>query len=134
MPAGGGTPVALPINAGYFTVDPAGNVYVVNSNGYGISEVPAGTTNTVVTFAKGITGITGMGADLAGNVFVVSGKTTLSRIPAGGGTAVTIEEGAHFTQMQGVALDGNGNIYVGDTGNQTISEADPRLFYQPKPA
>jgi NHL repeat-containing protein len=90
-------------NPSALAIDAAGNIYVADSN----SEVIRKTgTNGVVTTLAGAAGFgngTGGSADGAGAT-------------------------ARFSRMSGLAVDGAGNIYVADTGNETIRMITPNGF------
>ena len=77
-------------------VDSAGNVYVADQANHTIRKV---TTNGVVTTLAGLAGSYGS-ADGNGNA-------------------------ARFNNPNGVAVDGTGNVYVADTGNNTIRKMTP---------
>ena len=76
-------------------VDASGNIYVADSNNGAVREISGGTINTIA----GGTGMLGYTGD--------------------GGLALF----AQFSQISGIAVDAQGNIYVADTGNNAI-----RLF------
>jgi len=127
-------------------VDSVGNVYVAERDNYTIRKVtPAG----VVTTLAGSAGMwgsadgagsvarfnmpVGVAVDSAGNVFVAdTGNQTIRKVtPSGvvttlagsaGGSGSTDGTGitARFYSPKGVAADSAGNVYVADTGNQTI--------------
>ena len=59
--------------------------------------------------------------DAAGNVFVAdAGNNTVTKLPAGGGTPVSL--GSGFKYPYGVAVDAAGNVYVADGGNNAIKK------------
>jgi hypothetical protein len=76
----------------------------------------------------------GVVTDNAGNLFVADSAnhslrkvvaatgvvTTLAGQPYKSGTADGIGDGVRFSQAQGLASDGQGNVFVADTGNHTI--------------
>jgi hypothetical protein len=127
-------------------VDTAGNVYVADSNNYTIRKVTsAGVVTTLAGTAgsKGSTDATGSAArfnypygvsvDTAGNVFVADSSnhtirkvtsagvvTTLAGTAGSSGSTDATGSAARFKFPYGVAVDVNGNVFVGDTGNQTI--------------
>lgn len=73
------------------TVDGADNLYIANTDNNVIRKVTAGGTITTVV------GNYGLGPGYSGD----------------GGAAV----GAQLAGPRGVAVDGAGNLYIGDTGN-----------------
>jgi hypothetical protein len=77
-------------------VDGSGNVYVADTSNSTIRKItPAGLVTTLAGIAPVDGSADGTGAD------------------------------ARFRRPQGVAVDGSGNVYVADTGNQTIRKITP---------
>jgi sugar lactone lactonase YvrE len=136
---------------GGIAADSAGNLYVADGQNHTIRKI---TSQGVVTTLAGLAGergaLDGPGAlarfndpsavavDPAGNIYVAdTGNMTIRKItPAGvvttlAGLAGTIgatngtSAGSRFNVPQGIALDGAGNCYVGDTGNSTIRKITP---------
>ena len=132
-------------------VDGAGNVYVADTNNDTIRKItPAGVVTTLAGTAGQAGSADGTGAaarfdnpegvavDAAGNVYVAdTGNDTIRKItPAG---VVTTLAGAAGPVRQrrrhrrrgtvqraaGVAVDGADNLYVADSGNDTIREITP---------
>ncbi len=132
-------------------VDVNGNVYVADTDSHTIRKI---TTAGVVTTIAGTAGAMGnadgtgaaarfntpegMAVDAAGNVYVAdTGNGTIRKItPAGAVTTMAGTAGldgsvdatgaaARFTQPRGIAVDAAGNVYVADTGNQTIRKITP---------
>jgi len=127
-------------------VDSAGNIFVADNVNRTIRKItPAG---LVTTFA-GSTGLqgtndglgsvarfyqpSGMAVDSVDNIYVADvGGDSIRKITPGGlvttlagtgrlsGTNDGIGSAARFFNPQGVAVDGAGNVYVSDFGNQTI--------------
>ena len=132
-------------------VDTAGNVYVADSGNNQIRKVtPAGVVTTLAgkSAAGSEDGVgananfnqpSGVAVDAAGNVFVADGQNCEIRkiTPAGlvttlagskdvlGGHADGSGATANFYLPYGVAVDGSGNIYVADSGNNEIRKITP---------
>ena len=130
------------------TVDTNGNVYVADSGNAVIRMV---TPNGVVSTVAGTPGAgtntnapalfyspVGVAVDGAGNLYVAdqSGNTISEVTPDGSVTLVAGipgEQGsadggpgvAAFANPWGVAVDGAGNVYVGDYGNNTLRTVSP---------
>ena len=131
-------------------VDASGNVYVTDNNtirkitSAGVVTTLAGTflTGTFLTVAGSTDGTgsaasfnqpSGIAVDASGNVYVAdSSNSTIRKItPAGvvttfastapaNGSADGAGRMAGFSSPTGVAVDASGNVYVADTGNNTI--------------
>jgi sugar lactone lactonase YvrE len=125
--------------------DAAGNVYVADTGNNAIRKIaPSG---AVTTLAGGLSygaadGVgsaaqfnrpAGLASDTAGNLYVAdSGNSTIRKItPNGAVTTIAGQAGtigvadgsgheARFSQPRGVAVDTLGDIYIADTGNDTI--------------
>nr|WP_255479304.1 cell wall-binding repeat-containing protein [Quadrisphaera sp. RL12-1S] len=145
--AGAATSSTLSYPAGV-AVDGAGNVYIADTNSYRIEKVNpsgqlsiiAGTGRQGAPTAGAATSSTlnqpyGVGVDGAGNVYIadtfnhriekVDTSGQLSVI-AGAGTTGAATAGAATSSAlsypQGVAVDGAGNVYIADTGNNRIEK------------
>lgn len=131
-------------------VDSTGNVYVADILGHTIRKItPAG---VVTTFAGGSFAASADGqgtkakfnfpadvaVDAAGNIYVADGgNDTIRKItPSGNVTTLAGSAGqegnadgvgsfARFRSPQGVAVDGNGNVYVADSRNDAIRRITP---------
>ena len=127
-------------------VDGAGNVYVADSFSNTIRKLGNGGVVTTLAGTAGGRGgsdgtgsaaqfnaPTGVAVDAAGNVYVAdTGNNTVRKITSGGvvttlagaaglfGSADGTGSAARFSQPSGVAVDAAGNVYVADTGNNTI--------------
>ena len=123
---------------GSLVMDPAGNAFVADSGNNLIRKVTA--DGQVTTFAgpAGIVSPNGMARDAAGNLFVVenTNHTLLKITPAGvvstlaglagvTGNADGTGSAARFFYPTKVAIDGAGNLFVTDTGSQTIRKVTP---------
>jgi streptogramin lyase len=132
-------------------LDSSGNVYVADTYNDAIREVtPSGQVATVAGLTSNIGNTDGTNSaaqfnqpmstavDGSGNVYVAdSGNSTIRVIAAGGGVT-TLAGSADYTGStdgtgtaarlnveEGVALDSAGNIYVADSGNNTIRMITP---------
>jgi len=112
-----------------------------NSTPYAFTTLPVksnlenvGGTNVAAGFLE----LKGIAVDGAGNIFAANMRNhTICRItPAGDLSIVAGQSGrpgsedgtgcaARFRYPQGVAVDGAGNVYVADTGNNTIRRITP---------
>jgi sugar lactone lactonase YvrE len=128
------------------TVDSAGNVYVADSHNHTIRKItPAGVVSTLAGLPNSTGSADGMGStarfnqpygvavDSAGNLYVADTNndtirkitsagtvSTLAGFPSSSGSADGTGSGARFNQPFGVAVNGAGKVFVGDTFNHTI--------------
>jgi sugar lactone lactonase YvrE len=133
------------------TVDRAGNVYVADMSNDAIRKIAPNGAVTTVAGEPGMSGIAdGFGpnarfndpfavaADGAGNIYVSdSGNDAIRKISpegivvtlAGKATHAGSRDGnaetARFWNPEGLAVDGAGNLYVADTGNNLIRKVTP---------
>ncbi len=128
-------------------VDSSGNVYVADTGNSVIREITSGGTVSTLAGTPGIIGCfdgtganaqfdepEGIAVDGSGNVFVAdtlnhtirkitSGVvTTFAGVAGNFGSADGTNSAAQFDRPTGLALDGNGNLFVADTLNHTIRE------------
>ncbi|HEX7841348.1 MAG TPA: hypothetical protein VF469_27910 [Kofleriaceae bacterium] len=127
-------------------VDSAGNLYVADTGNQIIRKVTAAGVVTTLAGTAGVSGSTdgigtaarfygpnGVAVDSAGNVYVADEfNNTIRKITADGivttlagfagisGSADGTGKAAYFNGPTGVAVDGAGNVYVADAGNDTI--------------
>lgn len=127
-------------------VNKSGNLYITDSGNELIREVtPAGTVTTLAGAVglNGITDGTGIGAsfnspqgpaiDASGNLYVAEFSSSTIRKITPAGVVITVAglalssgnsdgtgSAARFFKPSGVAVDGSGNIFVADSGNNTI--------------
>ena len=114
-------------------VDPAGNVYIGDSDNGRIRRVD--TSGTITTFVS-----TGspydLALDVAGNIYVANGSTIQRVSPsavvspfAGTGTSGNSGDGGPATAAQlvwpvGVAVDPTGNVYIADTRSYRVRKVN----------
>jgi hypothetical protein len=142
---------ALFSGVGGVALDSAGNLYVADSGNYTIRKV---TTGGVVSTLAGVAGARGeadgtgsaarfydpqnLAVDGAGNIYVADGMgdvirmvtpsgvvTTLAGIPGAAGTSDGTGNAAAFNDPTGINVDGAGNVYVADYGNDTVRKIAP---------
>jgi len=132
-------------------VDSSGNMYLADTGNDTIRKItPAGVVTTLAG-APGLIGSAdgtgnfarfsvpgGLVVDGSGNVYVAdSGNGTIRKVTSVGvvttfagtaekfGAADGTGAAAEFNNPQGIAVDGSGNLYVSDTGNNTIRKITP---------
>ena len=113
-------------------VDGAGNVYVADTGNNTIRKItPGGTVTTFVSRAAGFKGPQGLAVDAAGNHYVAdTGNDAICKVTPSGVVGILAGDGvgwadgvgshAHFNQPCGLAVDTANNVYVADSGNDTI--------------
>jgi sugar lactone lactonase YvrE len=132
-------------------LDGAGNVYVGDAVNYTVRKVtPEGAVTTLAGLAGAFGSADGTGSaarferpdgvtvDSAGNVYVADVDantirkvtpagvvTTLAGSPGNAGSADGTNSAALFNGPFGVAVDISSNVYVGDSGNDTIRKVTP---------
>ncbi|HWD92584.1 MAG TPA: NHL repeat-containing protein [Verrucomicrobiae bacterium] len=131
--------------------DSSGNVYVADNGNNTIRKItPAGVVTTLAGLAGAsgsvdgansvarFNGPSGVAVDSSGNVYVADSNndtirkvtpegevTTLAGLAGAFGNADGANSAARFNAPFGVAVDSTGNVYVGDSGNQTIRKITP---------
>jgi streptogramin lyase len=115
-------------------VDRVGNVLIADLSNSTIRKItPIG---VVTTLARLEDSPEGVAVDGAGNVFVAGNDTIRKVTPAGvvttlagtagsSGSADGTGSAASFNGASGVAVDGAGNVFVADSGNNTIRKVTP---------
>ncbi len=120
-------------------VDGAGNIYVADLFNNAIRKVTAGgVVSTLVGTAALLKYPEGVAVDSAGNVYVTDSSNNTIRKVAPDGTISTLAGAngatgsadgagsvARFSDPAGLAVDGSGNVYVADAGNNTVRKITP---------
>lgn len=130
-------------------VDAAGNIYVADAGNELIRKISPGAVVTTLAGMAGISGNTngmdtlanfnkpfGVAVDASGNVYVADAGNNVIRAitPAGlvstfAGTGVAgasnTTDSVAFNSPLSVAVDGSGNVYVADYGNDLIRKITP---------
>jgi sugar lactone lactonase YvrE len=132
-------------------VDSSGAVYVADTNNDTIRKILPGGRVSTLAGTPGVAGSSdgvggnasfngpfGVSVDSSGDVYVSdSNNNTIRKISAAGavttlagkpgllGSADGTGSAARFADPRGIAVDGSGNLYVGDTGNNTLRKISP---------
>ncbi|HEY1791373.1 MAG TPA: hypothetical protein VGG34_00530, partial [Opitutaceae bacterium] len=131
-------------------IDPSGNIYLADLGNYEVRKITASATTSTLAGTPDMghadgTGAaaefylpSGVGVDPSGNVFVADQSndvirkitpagvvTTFAGTPGSNGSADGTGPAAQFNFPYGLAVDGSGNVYVADKGNNTIRKITP---------
>lgn len=132
-------------------VDSGGNVYVADTYNATIRKItPGGVVSTLAGYPGSSGGLDGTGSaarfnapigvavDSGGNVYVADTSnhtirkitpaavvSTLAGRAGSWGSADGVGKEARFNGPQGVAVDGEGNVYVADSANDTVRKITP---------
>jgi sugar lactone lactonase YvrE len=133
------------------TADASGNLFVTDTGNHTVRKIAAGgVVTTLAGFANHpgsadgnstnahFNNPTGVAVDTNGNVFVADTLNHTVRKITSAGVVTTIaglagvygssdgtNNSALFFEPEGIALDGLGNIFIADSGNNTIRELSP---------
>jgi len=136
---------------GWIALDKSGNFYVTDTYNSTIRKITPGGVVSTLAGSAGQTGSTdgsgsvarfafpvGVAVDGSGNVYVADSSndtirkitsggvvSTLAGSPGMGGSTDGSGSAARFSIPLGVTLDGSGNLYVADNGNDTIRKVTP---------
>jgi uncharacterized repeat protein (TIGR01451 family) len=130
-------------------VDRNGNVYIADTGNNTIRKITSGVVSTVAGSIWSFGSADGVGTnalfhqpegiavDSSGNIYVADTLNQAIREIAPGGIVITIagiagvsgstdgQTNALFSGPVGVAVDGSGNVYVTDSGNETVRKLVP---------
>jgi sugar lactone lactonase YvrE len=124
----------------WLTVGPLNNVYVGDTFNFVVRKItPGAVVSSVVTNpANGAGEVRGVAIDSSGNIYTAdSPHHTIRKITPDGtatifaglnntpGSANGIGSAARFNSPAGLAVDGAGNVYVADSGNNRIRKITP---------
>ena len=149
--ADGAGPTARFLTPTAVTADPAGNIYVADSNNDKIRKLTPDGAVTTLAGATRVTGSSdgpgpvarfsfprGTALDAAGNLYIADQNnqtirkltpdgavTTLAGSAGMSGTVDAMGAAARFGWLPAVATDRTGNVYVSDAGNSTIRKITP---------
>ncbi len=121
---------------GGVAVDGAGDLFIADMGGSQVVEYTAANVASVLntgSLTPHLSAPNGIALDAAGDVYVAdTGNNRVVEIAAGGGTASVLNTGSLTAPSgspcsstplcgpTGVAVDGDGNIYINDTGNSRV--------------
>lgn len=127
LAANASSPKVLPFaglgNPSGVAADGTGNVYVTNLGNNLVLKLGAGSSGTTeLTFAgltSPLTSPSGVAVDSNGALYVTDGADRVLKLPAGSSNP-TVPPFTGLSKPTGVAVDGAGNLYVADTGNNRV--------------
>jgi hypothetical protein len=117
-------------NLGGVTIDGSGDVFVANYHGGQIYKIVAvngrmPASPVIKTIATDVLESSGIAADAAGNIFLpADGGGFVEEIVAAGGYTRSRLIGSGFAYPFGVAVDGRGDVIVGDIVNGAVDFLD----------
>jgi sugar lactone lactonase YvrE len=126
-------PVSTPIAGnGGIGVDAAGNVYLSSFDGdQVVKETLSGGFYTESTIpVSGGVGINGLAVDAAGNIYAAANPGGITKETLFGGvyseSTIPFDTlGANLHYPEGIAVDGRGDVFVGDNEGQQLLKATP---------
>ncbi len=114
---------------------PDASLYICDTNNNAIRKiVPAGTISTI---AQSLSGPQGIAVSVSSDVYISdTGNQLVKKIPSGGAIAAFAGGGgsglgdggpatsAQLSKPLGLAVDGSGNVYICDSGNNLVRQVD----------
>lgn len=137
-----GTTVTAGLNAPYaVNVDVSGNIYVADEGNNRIQEFPVGSTSAsygTTVAAYPLSNPQGVYVDSSGNIYVAdNADNCIQKFPASSNSStigITVAggngPGSAANQLNGptgVYVDGSGNIYIADAGNNRIQKWSQKI-------
>ena len=114
------------IGPGGIVLDPAGDVFVVDTGNNRIVEVNAqgaASVFAVTGLSPTLSSPSEVAIDGAGNLYIAdTGNNRIVKVSSSGAGSVISTGSVTLGSPQGVALDQSGNIFIADTGNSRIVE------------
>jgi sugar lactone lactonase YvrE/uncharacterized Zn-binding protein involved in type VI secretion len=131
-------------------IDTLGNIYVADGGNDTVRKISNGNVTTLAGSEGSAGTVDGTGnaarfqqpeniaVDLSGNLYIPDGDgdtirkispagavTTLAGLAGSTGSADGTGSAARFNSPEGIAVDASGNVYVADSGNNTIRKVTP---------
>jgi len=108
-------------------VDPAGDVFIADTNNSLIVEVNAQGTASVVSITglspASLSSPSAIAIDGAGNLYIAdTGNSRVVKVSSSGAGSVISTGSVNLSSPQGIALDQSGDIFIADTGHSQIVE------------
>ena len=123
------TQLGVSLSVAYgITVDPSGNLYVVDRPNYRVDEIPAPSYNTLTplpyTFPSGDS-LTTISYDSGGNLWVMDwSASTVTKLLSSSSYSTGQVWGSGFSNPEGLFWAPNGDLVIADTGNSAIQKVE----------
>ncbi len=101
-------------------VDVAGNVYIADTGNNAIQQWNAAAQSMTGLITSGLIGPTAVAVDAPGNLYITGASNAIQQWTASSRQLTTLLVGVNGAQ--GVAVDGQGEVYVADSTTSTVRE------------